>query len=134
LAQKDSACFIGKIQTIEIKSGVDRMNKFMVTPTVFSRIYGTPDSTFFLHSPSKQMLVTDFENPETFNDQVFLFYVKKEANYSILVQVHRPDSEFGKCEKCNKTLQGFSFGNDSFMHYLSFCPEHGLMNEEWDDY
>lgn len=135
-AQADSVSLIGVINNISINSGGAHNDRFEVKVKVFTVISGKADSTvvFYIHSPAKQLFITDYEKPGTFRDNVFYFSLNKIDGKIILIGASLGNVIKEVCPKCNKPLQGFMFGNDFFSHNIYCCPQHGEMNEEWEDY
>ncbi|MEA1874920.1 MAG: hypothetical protein U9N51_10920 [Bacteroidota bacterium] len=136
VAQNDTISVVGIINSIKPTQEKLIIQRFEVKAKVLSEISGKIDSTivFYIHSPAKQLLITDYQNPETYKYKIYYFILKTNINGITFVDALSPNVLRGKCPKCNKQLQGFRFLSGKFAHFLFYCPVHGLINEEWKQY
>ena len=136
VAQNDTISVIGVIT--DIKPVQENLNtkRFKVNAKTLGVISGKIDSAiiFYIHSPAKQLLINDYQNPGTYKDKIYYFILRTNVNRTIFIDAFSANILRGKCTKCNQTLQGFRFINESFAHFLYYCPKHGLIDEEWEHY
>jgi hypothetical protein len=135
-AQNDTISVIGIINDIKPIYQKDTSQSFEIKAKTLGIISGEIDSTivFYIHSPEKQLLLTDYQNADTYKEKIYYFILKTDNNKIIFIDALSPNILVGKCPKCNKQLQGFRFLGDSFAHYIYYCPTHGKINEEWEHY
>ena len=136
LAQNDTISVIGVINSINPVQQKSSNQRFEIKAKTLSEISGKIDSSiiFYIHSPAKQLLITDYENPETYKNKIYYFILKTNINRIIFIDAFSANILRGKCTKCNQTLQGFRFLSDKYAHFLFYCPIHGLIDEEWEHY
>ncbi len=136
VAQNDTISVIGIINSINPVHQKFANQRFEIKAKTLGVISGKIDSSiiFYIHSPAKQLLITDYKNPETYKDKIYYFILKTNINRIIFIDAFSANVLRGKCPKCNKQLQGFRFLGDKYAHYLFYCPTHGLIDEEWEHY
>jgi hypothetical protein len=134
VASADTTSFIGKIKDIRIIQKESGSNLFEVSVSIFGVISGKADSVFYIHSPAKQLRISNYENPETFDNRIFLFYLSLNNEQITFIKADDPAYLYGECKICKTPLQGFCFGNKRYSHCLYYCPRHGEMDEVWEEY
>ena len=135
-AQNDTMSVIGIINNIKPIHQKDTNQRFEITVKTLGIIQGKMDSAlvFNIHSPAKQLLITDYKNTDTYKENIYCFIVEIKDNKINFIDAFSSNVLGKKCPKCNKPLQGFRFSGDSFAHYIYYCPVHGKIDEEWEHY
>jgi hypothetical protein len=135
-AQDDTISVIGIIDNIKPIHTKDTNQGFEIRVKTLGVISGKIDSVidFHIHSPAKQLLITDYQKVDTYKENVYYFILTSNINGIVFIDALLPNILEGKCPKCDKPLQGFRFIGDAFAHYVYYCPVHGEMGEEWEHY
>jgi hypothetical protein len=135
-AQNDTISVIGIINDIKPIYQKDTNQSFEIKTKTLDIISGKIDSAivFYIHNPAKQLLITDYQNADTYKEKIYYFILKTNNNKIIFIDALSPNVLGEKCPKCHKQLQGFRFSGDSFAHYIYYCPTHGKIGEEWEHY
>ena len=135
-AQNDTISVIGVISSIKPIQEKFINKRFEVKIKKLVAVSGKADSStvFYIHSPAKQLLITDYKDTETYKDKIFYFILNINEERIVFIDAIYPNVLRGKCPKCNKPLQGFRFLGDSYAHYIYCCPLHGEIDEEWEYY
>ena len=136
VAQNDTVKVIGVITDIKpVQEQLITMRFEIKVKVIMPSTGAKADSmVFYIHSPAKQLLITDYNKPETYKDKVYYFIININAGKIVFIDAFSANVLRGKCTKCNQTLQGFRFLGDKYAHYLFYCPTHRLIDEDREHY
>ena len=134
MAQSDTVGVVAEILQLYKATECTKHNSFPYEARLqtIDYISGECDSLFYVKFRSLNDLSLNSFDAKAFKERLYLIYFNKKTGRLISASTAHVEKE--NCTHCNRKLQGFIFGDQSFSHIPLYCPEHRMQNEIWEHY